>query len=1454
MSEKPLGVEAAVRQAKVLDDDRMSLKDPSDGEPDVSPEDANLRAAPEGSDNFCGHCLYFNQGDSFDQPGSCVIVTGEIDPLAVCDFYLPLPNAEDRSDLPTPPARAGGESMSTVDGIDFKPTETMAAEAQRGLDWRKKFNRGGTEVGIARGRDISNRRNLSVDTVKRMNSYFARHEVDKKGKGWSPGEDGYPSNGRIAWALWGGDPGRSWASARLRQIEARERSGAVGGVVVFASDQPDYSYGIMACVRPNGPERFAIEGGTPVGDLHVTLAYFGSVEDQEWTESAHEQIAEVMSAEIARGFAPVSGEITAVTTFDLAGEEAPPLVLLVDAPGLGQMRDALVRGVEVALGENQGVKKNHDFLAHITLCYGATDEEMAFAKGLVGEKVRFDSIELVWGQEGSVWDFEGEPHGAIPDPGARHGLRFSDTFTEFGPEEGDSMPYEIVQDHSECDGYAVVKSEDNELMGCHDTEEGAVGQIAALHAAEATAGVDPLAIVIADQLTTEERLSAVEDFLAAQEGEPGGGGGVVGAVVFGAVAPHETPTTDAVWDGSANEARARSGEDEAYYRQIFAYQDEEGNPEAKSSWRFIHHEVGASGEPGAASLRACTTGIGVLNGARGGTTIPDSEKEGVYRHLASHLRDADMEAPELMGTNPEELADTLEQMADEAAASFKALPSHSTPTVNPPTFEGWNGSEVRRNTRSGETEAYYAKIFAWRDSQANPGNKTSYKFPHHNVSASGVPGAAVMWAVHAAIAVIDDSTIPTSDYQGVYNHLARHLRDGGIEDIPVVGEDNASIDEVRAAIAHVRGKYLAMVEAAAMKAADISGADDTALVGEVVRRWFESVAASKGTEAASGDDEFAADEASTDCPCHKGVLEDGATHTEGCPFAQHEEDEMVASTVTFEIIEDSEECSEETDGESTVALVDPETGERLGCYESVADAEAAWEKMMEDEMSDKAEEAQVIGDFQKGDFEWEGVLIVEGLPSGDGRMIEEGALTWRDLPIPLMLQTVNAGGHDGAIIAGSIHEIERQGHEIIGRGHFDSGADGQEAKRLLTEGTMRGVSADIDSVVAELRDGSGNDVAVGDVFENPDTVMEVLVEGRIMGATMTPFPAFQEAKLQVIKGGEIADDVVLVASGATPKEVWRFTSPYPLVGRGGEPFSVDHGLVASASVAAVTEAPVIPVHPPLSWFAAEDPDLDPAQAFKVYPNGRIYGLVAEWGTCHIGYGDRCVPVPRPHDGYATFRCGHVLTAEGTMVATGPIYADTVHPNLKMNASDTQAFYAHTGCALGDVVLYEGEFGILAAGAVKSDVSPEAVNRLRAAGVSPDWRNIRRNLEIVGLLSVNVSGFPVSTATALAASAGDGEASTRGIVPIGGGTPRYRWNPEDEQFDSLVAAGSMVPCTNCGNATMDDSAVLAILELISEQSAQINDLAKVIRPYRVEQVAAKMAELGFGVEARGHVEA
>jgi len=125
--------------------------------------------------------------------------------LAVC--YAQLEDEEDRA----------------LEDINTKPTQEMADEAAQGLEWREEFGRGGTEVGVARARDIKNRVNLSIKTIKRMYSYFSRHEVDKQGQGFYSGDDGYPSAGRIAWALWGGDSGFAWTKRKIEEIGKEDK-------------------------------------------------------------------------------------------------------------------------------------------------------------------------------------------------------------------------------------------------------------------------------------------------------------------------------------------------------------------------------------------------------------------------------------------------------------------------------------------------------------------------------------------------------------------------------------------------------------------------------------------------------------------------------------------------------------------------------------------------------------------------------------------------------------------------------------------------------------------------------------------------------------------------------------------------------------------------------------------------------------------------------------------------------------------------------------------------------------------------------------------------------------------------------------------------------------------------------------------------------------------------------
>lgn len=122
-------------------------------------------------------------------------------------------------------------TAATYADLDFAAPRGAREEADRGLKWREEYGRGGTEVGVARARDIRRGANLSPDTIRRMASFFARHEVDKKGQGFSPGEDGFPSAGRIAWALWGGDPGQRWANKVAGQMQSRDESGSVRSIV-----------------------------------------------------------------------------------------------------------------------------------------------------------------------------------------------------------------------------------------------------------------------------------------------------------------------------------------------------------------------------------------------------------------------------------------------------------------------------------------------------------------------------------------------------------------------------------------------------------------------------------------------------------------------------------------------------------------------------------------------------------------------------------------------------------------------------------------------------------------------------------------------------------------------------------------------------------------------------------------------------------------------------------------------------------------------------------------------------------------------------------------------------------------------------------------------------------------------------------------------------------------------
>lgn len=201
----------------------------------------------------------------------------------------------------------------------------------------------------------------------------------------------------------------------------------------------------------------------------------------------------------------------------------------------------------------------------------------------------------------------------------------------------------------------------------------------------------------------------------------------------------------------------------------------------------------------------------------------------------------------------------------------------------------------------------------------------------------------------------------------------------------------------------------------------------------------------------------------------------------------------------------------------------------------------------------------------------------------------------------------------------------------------------------------------------------------------------------------------------------------------------------------GEPVAPAYRLVASGG----------PNLPPMDWFA--NPGLQEPTPLTITEDGQVFGHVATWGTCHVGFEDSCVTAPTSTSEYAYF-CSGVVATDGGDVRAGQITFDTGHAGLELNSRRTMAHYDNTGHCAADVMAGEDEVGIWVAGALRPGISDEQIRTLRGAKMSGDWRSIGGNLEMVAVLAVNVPGFPIPR-PALAASAGRSEALVAaGVVP------------------------------------------------------------------------------------------
>lgn len=171
-------------------------------------------------------------------------------------------------------------------------------------------------------------------------------------------------------------------------------------------------------------------------------------------------------------------------------------------------------------------------------------------------------------------------------------------------------------------------------------------------------------------------------------------------------------------------------------------------------------------------------------------------------------------------------------------------------------------------------------------------------------------------------------------------------------------------------------------------------------------------------------------------------------------------------------------------------------------------------------------------------------------------------------------------------------------------------------------------------------------------------------------------------------------------------------------------------------------ASAAPVTPPAAWFV--NPELDGPTPLTVTEDGRVYGHLATWRTCHTGFGG-CVTAPKSRTQYAYFHTGEVRTAEGESLAVGRVTLGGGHADTKLGFQAAIDHYDNAGACVAAVRAGEDKHGIWLAGAVTPETDELKVAALRRHPPSGDWRRIGGNLELIGALAVNTPGFPVPRA-------------------------------------------------------------------------------------------------------------
>jgi DNA-binding ferritin-like protein len=1251
--------------------------------------------------------------------------------------------------------------------------KSVQVEAKRALEWHKEHHRGGTPVGMNTARTLAKGGQIGIKKVRHIAKYFPRHEVDKKGKGYKPAEDGYPSNGRIAWALWGGDSAKSWASAIVERENKAVTASMYDKVKAYDLDYFNDSSSIEFTIRVHGD-------GSGIDRLYANHTN-GKLE--VWDKGSWSDLGESY-----KSFSEIDSELdTAVDGvifyhFPVDSEAALLASALLDASPFLSTNVESINIDEAELVASAMSEIDWGYIDSLTFADATAPE----GDGKYTTEERSENVESQvrdatgkFAKMGSPAVINGNYVGKVMKAHADRGT------LEIQADNGNTFeaPANTVDAQPETQGVAPgADNASTRRYGQPLDVSGILGEPRD-SSNKSLAGL-PNRL---PPLTKDDMQSMLTDW------------GSWAADQRTAFAKTAQATPSVHVDTNAEDRKAPNAYNDPYLRKWLdtKYKGTGGKDAYPNrSWYnpVRKDDIEKKKSAKAVGSRDIPTSSGGTGGKHGwSSSWSKTMKDGVVTTTKSRTSysitaagDAQAQAltPETSDVPPIYMA-IVAQDDPQAVMNLVALIPADSKSIQPTLFK-------RKDDKWIQDEALLTDL----NSPTPP-----------------------------PVIVLDDDSLADVMSQMSKATQARS-EERAVEQeqkMEIPAPIKASVDQVLSILWSETGELLAIAAA--------GGLDRNRGNAETLRRyWTHGEGAAKIRWGTKGDwarcvrhlSKYLGVRAKGYCQLrHKEAL--GiytATHAKrdrAKNLSEIEELTFNTDVTNEDMAKPVEQICKEVDGDSDFDLTwEPEeaiiiilqdaeedpallaaggadrnrgNAEKLRRYWTVGEGGAKirwstggdWTRCVRylskymgprakgycalrhkemtglwtgdkahrelygrkgalstysdefirssreiislAELSAQANEIKsrvltASGGFQAplgdGGAFFIPVVLPENTESGDGRSFSSGSVTMRELPLPLMWQIKTAQGHDGSVVVGRIDRMERTADGVGNAyGVFDSGEYGREAERLVRGGFIKGVSADLDRFEASEEMASEDDGKIG-------TGKIKITKGRIMGVTLVPKPAFQECKIVLL------DQIEDVQEDSMSSVGMKVVKPL-----------TEEALVACAAVVAS-----IPVTPPKDWF--ENPNLTGPTPLTVDDSGRVFGHIAAWHVDHIGLSFGTKP-PRSRSGYSYFHTGVIRTEEGMDVPVGQLTLSGGHAPLEASAKSAAKHYDDTASAFADVHAGEDAYGIWVSGALRPTVTSYQVREIRASAPSGDWRPIQGALELVAVCQVNVPGFPIARA-------------------------------------------------------------------------------------------------------------